>query len=182
MEGGELGIQRLGRTDIHVQRQPIYGPTLGASHNGTVTDAAALEDDLEVAGAMSKAVAKTFLKRFISNEIIAAYDAKKVIEEPSFQDTLQNARFSSDWISDFGDLLENDDVTAALGSAIDSTAARPDDAPSRRRWPRSRRRIRRMSRAFRTDVCLRPSPTYTSSGTINGPISYSLGRATGYRT
>ncbi|RZH68385.1 hypothetical protein ELS17_02640 [Natrinema altunense] len=68
-----------------------------------MTDVAALEDDLEVAGQMSKAVAKTFLKRFIPNEIIAAYDAKKEAEEPSFQDKLQEARFHSEWINDLGD-------------------------------------------------------------------------------
>ncbi|RZH69589.1 hypothetical protein ELS17_09330 [Natrinema altunense] len=68
-----------------------------------MTDVAALEDDLEVAGKMSKAAGKTFLKRFIPNEIIAAYDAKKETEEPSFQDKLQEARFPSEWISDLGD-------------------------------------------------------------------------------
>ncbi|RZH69653.1 hypothetical protein ELS17_02325, partial [Natrinema altunense] len=29
MQGGELGIQRLGQTDVHVQRRPIHGPIPG---------------------------------------------------------------------------------------------------------------------------------------------------------
>ncbi|WP_241432488.1 eCIS core domain-containing protein [Natrinema gari] len=128
LEGGELGIQRMGQTDVHVQRHPIYGPRPGASHGETVTDVAALEDDLEVAGEMSKAVAKTFLKRFIPNEVIAAYDAKKEAEEPSFQDKLQNARFPSGWVSDLGDFAPPSEWTekfrqVAVKAARDETGS-----------------------------------------------------------
>ncbi len=131
MQGGELGVQRLGQTDVHVQRRPIHGPIPGASHEGTVTDVAALEDDLEVAGKMSKAAGKTFLKRFIPNEIIAAYDAKKETEEPSFQDKLQEARFPSEWISDLGDFAPPSEWTekfrqVAVRAAQNETGAETD--------------------------------------------------------
>ncbi|MFD1565526.1 hypothetical protein ACFR99_18490 [Haloarchaeobius amylolyticus] len=122
MASGELGIQRLGRTDVHVQRQPK------TTSDGQITDVIALKEDLEVAGEMSRAVAKEFLKRFIPTEVIAAYDAKQNVEEPSFQDKLQEARFPSEWISDLGDYSPPQEWTdkfreMALKAAKDETGS-----------------------------------------------------------
>ncbi len=131
MQGGELGLQRLGKTEVHVQRTSMFGPRPSTSQEGQVTDTVAFDEDFEVAGEMAKAMGEEFLKRFIPNEIIAAYNAKKNAEGPSFQDKLQDARFPSEWISDLGDFAPPSEWTEkfreeAVKAATNATGSGTD--------------------------------------------------------
>jgi len=64
MADGELGIQRLGDTEVHVQRYV-------GSRN---VDLAAQEESIETAKAMFKAAGKESVKRVVPNEVIAALE------------------------------------------------------------------------------------------------------------
>ena len=64
MEGGELGIQRLGQTEVHVQR-----------YRGSAdVDLAAQQESIETAKEMGKAAGKETVKRVVPNEVIAALE------------------------------------------------------------------------------------------------------------
>ena len=74
MEGGELGIQRLGGIELHVQRY--------AAH--TDADLQAQEESMEVFSEMLKAAGKETGKRLVPNEIIAALDVAKESTQKEF--------------------------------------------------------------------------------------------------
>ena len=99
MEGGELGIQRLAGTEVHIQRRVDDGS------RGEVTDTAALKSDLKIATASVKAAGKEFTKRFVPNELMAAYEAGKAEAENQASGglTLNDLGVSAEWAA----ILEN---------------------------------------------------------------------------
>jgi len=78
MEGGELGIQRLGQTEVHIQR---YAAQVDV-------DVAAQNESTEVAIEMLKAAGKETGKRLVPNEIIAALDVAKESTQDEFPSEL----------------------------------------------------------------------------------------------
>ena len=99
MEGGELGIQRLAGTEVHIQRRVDDGS------RGKVTDTTALKSDLEVATASVKAAGKEFTKRFVPNELMSAYEAGKAEAENQANEGLKlnDLDVSAEWAA----ILEN---------------------------------------------------------------------------
>ena len=101
MAGGELGIQRLADTEVHVQRRVDDKP------RGQVTDTVAFKNDLKTATAAMKAAGKEFSKRFVPNELMAAYEAGKAEEKRQSTDEiaeleqqLERVQFPASWMED----------------------------------------------------------------------------------
>ena len=101
MQGGELGIQRLGKTEAHVQRRVDDGS------RGHVTDTVALKNDLGVATAAVKSAGKEFSKRLVPNELMAAYEAKRAEQQDQSTDEiaelerkLERVQFPATWMDD----------------------------------------------------------------------------------
>jgi len=67
MAGGELGIQRLADTDLHIQRY------VGSRD----VDLAAQEESMETAKEMLKAASKESVKRVVPNELMAALEVAR---------------------------------------------------------------------------------------------------------
>jgi len=84
MKGGELGIQRLADTEIHVQRYAVQ----------TDVDLAAQQESINTAKEMGKATGKETVKRVVPNELIAALDVAKESTQdefpPDLVDTVTN--------------------------------------------------------------------------------------------
>ena len=101
MAGGELGIQRLGQTEVHVQRRVDDGS------RGHVTDTVAVKNDLKTVAASMKAAGKEFSKRFVPSELMAAYEAGKAEEQSQATDEiaelerkLDRVQFPGSWMED----------------------------------------------------------------------------------
>ena len=93
MEGGELDMQRMEETPVHIQRLS------SSDSGGQITDTVALKNDIEVATESMKAAGKEFTKRFVPNELFAAYEAGKAEAESQANEglTLDELGVSEEW-------------------------------------------------------------------------------------